>query len=133
LDHHRRNQDLSSQCHQQRDGNLQQSARNHAVDLDRRHLGRLEVAARYSDLDLNWHEGTIGQTAAQAPVGGVRGGEEQIVTLGLNLVFQQHVLMRLDYLIARSTSWDSSPPASHDASADWQNFNAFGLRLQYSN
>ena len=96
--------------------------------------GAWEIAARYSDLDLNWHEGTIGQTAAQAPVGGVRGGEQQIVTLGLNWYFNNNVLMRLDYLIAKvnKLGFVTSSGAT-TLQQIGQNFNAFGLRLQYSN
>jgi phosphate-selective porin OprO/OprP len=96
--------------------------------------GAWEIAARYSDLDLNWHEGTIGQTAAQAPVGGVRGGEQQIVTLGLNWYFNNNVLMRLDYLIAKvnKLGFVTSGGAT-TLQQIGQNFHAFGLRLQYSN
>jgi len=43
--------------------------------------GAWEIAARYSVLDLNDHAGTAG---APTPVGGVRGGEQKIATVGLN-------------------------------------------------
>ncbi|HEY4275646.1 MAG TPA: porin [Rhizomicrobium sp.] len=43
--------------------------------------GAWEVAARYSTLDLNDNAGVVG---AALPVGGVRGGEQRITTLGLN-------------------------------------------------
>ncbi|HEY4112932.1 MAG TPA: porin [Rhizomicrobium sp.] len=43
--------------------------------------GAWELAARYSDLDLNDHAGTIG--AAQ-PADGLRGGDQKIWTFGLN-------------------------------------------------
>jgi phosphate-selective porin OprO/OprP len=43
--------------------------------------GAWELAARYSVLDLNHREGAFG---AATPVGGVRGGEQKIMTLGVN-------------------------------------------------
>ena len=43
--------------------------------------GAIEIAARYSILNLNDHEGVAGRAA---PVGGIRGGEQSIATLGLN-------------------------------------------------
>jgi phosphate-selective porin OprO/OprP len=43
--------------------------------------GAWEVAARYSDLNLNDNVGIIGSAA---PAGGIRGGEQHIAALGLN-------------------------------------------------
>ncbi len=43
--------------------------------------GAWEIAARYSDLDLNDHAGIAGQNT---PVGGLRGGDQRIFTAGLN-------------------------------------------------
>lgn len=96
--------------------------------------GAWELAARYSDLDLNWHEGVAGQTAAQAPVGGIRGGEEKIVSLGINWYFNNNVLMRFDYLIVDVNKLGFVTTGATTALQPiGQNFNAFGLRLQYSN
>jgi phosphate-selective porin OprO/OprP len=96
--------------------------------------GAWELAARYSDLDLNWHEGSIGQTAAQAPVGGVRGGEEKIWTLGLNWYFNNNVLMRFNYLIVDVSKLGFvTAGGTTTLQQIGQNFNAFGMRLQYSN
>jgi phosphate-selective porin OprO/OprP len=54
---------------------------NSDFSFDGKGSGAFEVAARYSDLDLNDHAGVIGQ---DMPVGGVRGGDQRIATLGLN-------------------------------------------------
>jgi phosphate-selective porin OprO/OprP len=43
--------------------------------------GAFEIAARYSDLDLNWHQGSAGSAA---PAGGVRGGEQKVFGASLN-------------------------------------------------
>jgi phosphate-selective porin OprO/OprP len=43
--------------------------------------GAWEIAARYSDLNLNDRAGTLG---SPVPSGGVRGGEQQILSIGLN-------------------------------------------------
>jgi phosphate-selective porin OprO and OprP len=96
--------------------------------------GVWEVAARYSDLDLNWNPGAIGQTPAQAPIGGVRGGEEKIWTLGLNWYLNNNVLMRFNYLIidVNKLGFVTSGGAT-TLQQIGQNLNAFALRLQYSN
>ena len=49
--------------------------------FDGKHWGAWEIAARYSDLDLDWRAGTPG---AACGGGCVRGGEQRIWTLGLN-------------------------------------------------
>lgn len=96
--------------------------------------GAWELAARYSDLDLNWRPGAIGQTAAQAPVGGVRGGEEKIWTLGINWYLNNNVLMRFNYL---HVDVDKLGFVTNGSSTTLQQvgqqFNAFGARLQLSN
>jgi phosphate-selective porin OprO/OprP len=44
-------------------------------------LGAWEIAARYSDLDLNDHAGLLGHPV---PAGGIRGGDQRIFTAALN-------------------------------------------------
>jgi phosphate-selective porin OprO/OprP len=56
--------------------------------------GALEVAARYSVLDLNDREGVFGSAT---PVGGVRGGEQKVTTVGLNWYPNTTVRFLLDY------------------------------------
>jgi phosphate-selective porin OprO/OprP len=43
--------------------------------------GAWELAARYSDLNLNDHAGVLG---AAMPAGGIRGGDQRIATVALN-------------------------------------------------
>ncbi len=50
-------------------------------DLTKGQWGAWEIAARYSDLDLNDNAGLIG---VALPAGGVAGGEQKITTVGIN-------------------------------------------------
>ena len=103
-------------------------------DLDSGNWGAWEVAARYSELDLNWHEGAIGQTAAQAPVGGVRGGDEKILTFGLNWYPNNNVLMRFNYLIVDVNKLGFvTAGGTTTLQQIGQKFTAFGARLQFTN
>ena len=56
--------------------------------------GIWELAARYSDLDLNYRPGAAGAAAAAS---GVRGGEQKIFTLGLNWYPNNNVRFLADY------------------------------------
>lgn len=56
--------------------------------------GAFELAARYSVLDLNFREGARG---AATPVGGVRGGEQKIMTLGVNWYLNPAIRVMLDW------------------------------------
>jgi len=56
--------------------------------------GAWELAARYSDLDLNDHTGSIG---LDPPYGGVRGGEQKIFTAGVNWYPNTVLKFSLDY------------------------------------
>jgi phosphate-selective porin OprO/OprP len=57
-------------------------------------LGAWEVAARYSDLDLDYHPGVAGFAA---PADGIRGGDQKIWTLGLNWYPNSAIRFVLDY------------------------------------
>lgn len=55
--------------------------------------GAFELAARYSVLDLNFREGTGGAT----PVGGVRGGEQKIMSVGFNWYLNPAIRTMINY------------------------------------
>ena len=59
-------------------------------------FGALELAARYSRMDLNFEEGLDG--AAAVP-GSVRGGDQQVWTFGVNWYPNPNVKVMLDYLL----------------------------------
>jgi phosphate-selective porin OprO/OprP len=58
--------------------------------------GAFELAARYSDLDLNYREGALGTTPA-ATLGAVRGGEQKIYTVGVNWYLNPSMRVMVDY------------------------------------
>lgn len=74
--------------------------------------GAFEIAARYSDLDLNYRQGVAG---AATPAGGVRGGEQEVYSASLNWYLNPVVRFMID--------------GSH---VDIDRLNAAGLRLNQS-
>lgn len=90
--------------------------------------GAWEIAMRYSDLDLNFNEGSAGSAT---PAGGVRGGQQRIWTLGLN--WYPNSLLRFS-LNAEHIDVDrlGTTGAPVVANADvGQNLNAVALRTQF--
>jgi phosphate-selective porin OprO/OprP len=81
--------------------------------------GAWELAARYSDTDLNWEENTSGT--------GVAGGDEKIWTVGLNWYLNRNVRMMFDYLNV-SVDRLAAPGSTTQVGQD---FNALGYRLQF--
>lgn len=88
------------------------------------HWGAWEIAARYSDLDLNWRPGVLG-----VPCGGgcIRGGEQKIWTLGLNWYLTNNVRMMFDYMRVDVNRLDFGGRQTGQA------FNVLGTRLQFAN
>jgi phosphate-selective porin OprO/OprP len=56
--------------------------------------GAWELGLRYSDTNLNWHDGAQGFAT---PSGGIRGGEQKIATVGLNWYLNPDIRFMLDY------------------------------------
>ncbi len=59
-------------------------------------FGAWELAARYSNLNLDFMEGAEGSAAVP---GAVRGGEQSVVTLGLNWYPNPNVKVMMDYIM----------------------------------
>jgi phosphate-selective porin OprO and OprP len=57
-------------------------------------IGALELMGRYSVVDLNWNEGDAGDPT---PTGGIRGGEQSIVSLGLIWYLNNNLRIMTDY------------------------------------
>ena len=91
--------------------------------------GAWELAARYSDLDLNDNQGVLGTAL---PAGGVRGGEQRISTLGLNWYpnsVLKFTLQAQNVQISRLNGATAAPPILANGSLG-QNFNTLALRSQ---
>jgi phosphate-selective porin OprO/OprP len=102
--------------------------------------GAWELAARYSAMDLNFNEGIAGTLAAP---GAVRGGEQSVVTLGVNWYPNPNLKMMLDYMLidvdrlnpASLTSPQPFGPAPNTpppGAEIGQDLDVFALRTQYS-
>ena len=97
------------------------------VSLGGGQWGVWEIASRYSDLDLNWHEGSLRTSCTGPFTGCVRGGEQKIVTLGLNWYLSNNVRLMFDYLRMDVNRLNASGKQIGQA------FNAIGTRLQLTN
>jgi phosphate-selective porin OprO/OprP len=62
--------------------------------------GAFELAARYSDLDLNYHDCGAGHAIPASPAAcfdAIRGGEQKISSVGLNWYMNPDIRIMLDY------------------------------------
>jgi len=74
--------------------------------LDSGGWGAWEIAARYSDLDLDWQSGALGTSC---PVAGcVRGGEQNIFSVGLNWYLSNNFRFLFDYMFIHVDKLGSS-------------------------
>jgi phosphate-selective porin OprO/OprP len=93
--------------------------------LDSGSWGAWELAARYSDTDLNWN---IGQTAGTGQLSGIAGGEQKILALGVNWYLNRNVRLLLQDNIVKVRKGVIGNPGR-----DSQDLNIVGIRVQYSN
>jgi phosphate-selective porin OprO/OprP len=89
--------------------------------------GAFEIAARFSDLDLNWHAGAPQSACVGAFAGCIRGGEEKIWTFGLNWYLSNNVRMQFDYMAIDVNKLNAS------GQQVGQVLGAIGTRLQLTN
>ncbi len=87
--------------------------------------GAWELVARYTDTDLNWHDNQLASTSQLA---GILGGEERIVSLGVNWYLNRNIRIMLDDNIVSVSKGTAALP-----DRDSQDFNVVGLRFQYAN
>lgn len=113
------------------------------LDVGAGHWGAWEVAARYSTLDLNYHEGALGSAAIAGDT--VRGGEQNITSIGLNwypnatirflLNYQWVDIDRLDPengVVANTTVFGGSPSVTGNGAQIGQDYQAISLRSQFA-
>ncbi len=85
--------------------------------------GAWELAARYSTLNLNYHAGTAG---VAVPLGGIRGGDQKIISAAVNWYLNRNVRMMFEY-----QNVDISQLNAAGANAD-ELFNTIMGRLQFA-
>jgi phosphate-selective porin OprO/OprP len=88
--------------------------------------GAWELVARYTDTNLNWNPGQVAIAGTQ--LAGVLGGEERIVSLGVNWYLNRNIRIMLDDNIVSVSKGTALLP-----DRDSQDFNVIGLRFQYAN
>jgi phosphate-selective porin OprO/OprP len=77
---------------------------------------------------LNWNQTTAATATTQA---GINGGDERIITIGLNWYLNNNVKLQINDLI---TSVNKFSSVSHIlANKGSQDLNTVGVRLQFSN
>ena len=100
-------------------------------DLKGGHWGAFELALRYSDLDLNYKEGRAGA----APLAdSVRGGEQRILTGGLNWYLNPALRLMLDYqhVWVERLSPNAATFLTPVGAQIGQTFNTVALRSQFA-
>lgn len=105
-------------------------------------LGAFELAARYSTADLNDGDssaacdGNAAQTAPTATSSCVRGGEQDIITLGLNWYPNRNIRFMLNYLfvdVDRQAYTNNAAGVAGGPNAEiGQDYDAVALRSQFS-
>jgi phosphate-selective porin OprO/OprP len=92
--------------------------------------GAWEVAARYSNTDLNWMSSRLAvtNTAGTSQLAGVLGGDERVIDLALNWYLNRNVRLMMDDLIVKVNKGTAAIP-----NRDGQDLNIVGVRLQFAN
>ena len=106
-------------------GGYQAPIPSRPFSMDGGSWGAWELAARYTDTDLNWK---TSQIANSAQLGGVLGGRERIVSLGVNWYLNRNIRIMLDDNIVSVSKGTTTLP-----DRDSQDFNVVALRFQYAN
>jgi phosphate-selective porin OprO and OprP len=90
--------------------------------------GAFEVVARYSDLDLNYHDCGAGHAIPASPAAcfdAIRGGEQKISTIGLNWYLNPDIRIMIDYLHVDVNRFSAA------GLQVGQKYNALGVRGQF--
>jgi phosphate-selective porin OprO/OprP len=93
--------------------------------LDGNSWGAWELAARYSDTNLNWNPTRVATTTQLA---GITGGDERIVTLGVNWYMNRNVKLQVNDMIVKVKKGVAT-----NLNRDSQDLNILGVRLAFAN
>jgi phosphate-selective porin OprO and OprP len=102
--------------------------------------GAWELAARYSNMNLNFQEGVEG---ASPGAGGVRGGEQNVLTLGVNWYLNPNFKVMMNYLLidvdrlnpagpGNTAPFGASPATPPIGVQIGQDLDVIAIRSQYS-
>jgi len=91
--------------------------------------GAWELAARYSNTDLNWRDQFTGDATHLA---GINGGEERIFDIGLNWYLNNNVKVQLNDLITSVDKFSGPVHTKPDFYAG-QDLNTVAIRIQFTN
>lgn len=103
-------------------------------------LGAVQLAVRYSHVDLNHEEGLAGSPAA---AGAIRGGAQDIWTFGLNWYLTQNLKTSVNYFLVNAdrlnpagagnlTPFGASPATPPDGAQIGQDYDAIAARLHFA-
>jgi phosphate-selective porin OprO/OprP len=96
--------------------------------LDGESWGAWELTARYSDMNLIHN---LNQLASSTLLGGITGGDERIITLGINWYMNRNVKLQLNDMIVKVKRSSTSSSASFNNMS--QDLNILGVRLAFAN
>jgi phosphate-selective porin OprO/OprP len=103
--------------------------------LDGNSWGAWELAARYSNTDLNWHR-FVAVGGAGTPQSGIAGGSESVVDIALNWYLNRNIRLMMDDLIVhvnRQSAAGNPVTLGSGISPQGQDMNVVGVRLQFAN
>jgi len=103
-------------------------------------MGAVQLAVRYSHVDLNHEEGSAGSAA---PAGAIRGGVQDIWTFGLNWYLTQNLKTSFNYFlvdvdrlnpagVGNLTPFGASPATPPDGAQIGQDYEAFAARIHFA-
>ena len=97
--------------------------------LDGDSWGAWEVAARYSNTDLDFDSWRTQNNATASPQPGIAGGRERVVDIGLNWYLNKDIRLMLDDLIVNVHKRSGAGSSTNVG----QSFNVIAVRLQFAN
>ena len=102
---------------------------DHPFDIANRTVGAVELAMRYSDLDLNYHRGAAGLAI---PTDGVRGGDQRIFSTAVDWYLNPIVRFVLEYqhVDVSRLSPSATTYATPVGAQIGQTYNTFSIRSQ---
>lgn len=90
--------------------------------------GAWELAVRYSSTNLNWNLAQTSTNFATSVLGGVTGGKEDVLTLGVNWYLNRNLKLQLNDMIVSVKRGSLTAPTNQN-----QDLNILGVRLAFAN